>query len=564
MKIKKRIISILMCMCLTGTIIISDYQETKAGAVGTAAITIISAVASAWALKDIHEDAYDSYHSGTWNDIQKWAKKNWGPAGFIVTMNTEAEFFDRVLYPALVAKGILSEGDTADETSYEKVKDYVDDHYTINSNNTISYDYDMKDLFVNMQNNYMNNHTMYVAYSLDAQYYNMEYNTSFIHDMVDQYQNEYMFFMCRFKGTGAKTRWLMIPKNDYSMVNLERLTGNYSRVQFYHNRTFAKSLQAGGVVYYDVATDGTYNLTGSNPTNDMKSAGLRVMNEEFEYRSDDYDPNFSNNQINYMNNATWITNGGQQVAYIYGDLALFQSSQRGGSPYYIDNSVNTSYQNNEGDYIMTNNNSNRTTYGDITNYINDYKQETNNYPDPTNINNYITENNTTNNGGGEGSGGSGGTSGSGSVSGNGVNVIINNNPSAQNTNNNTYTDNSTTNNNFFFNLLHGGSVSGNGISGNGSGGTVSGNGSGTSGNIFDWLGDIGQVLGNLIKNLGEALLHVIQGITDLIESIVVGLPTMFFEFIGAVFGWLPEEWVSLLSLSLVCMLTYGIIKIFRG
>ena len=259
-------------------------------------------------------------------------------------------------------------------------------------------------------------------------------------------------------------------------------------------------------------------------------------------------------------------NNNNSVIKVYKTLTDLQNGSQGVQPFYVTNTWNT-YNNLSGDYTLTNSNVNNISYDNVGNYINDSYNTNGSYPDSQDIQIYIDNNipvveptpTPTPIPGGGGSGGSGsGTT----VSSNGVNVVINNNPTASNTNNNTYTDNSTTNNNYFFNLLHGGTVSGNGT-GNGSG-TVSGNGSGTSGNIFDWLGDLGEVLGNLIKNLGEALLNVIKGITDLIEAIVVGLPTMFFEFIGAVFGWLPEEWVSLLSLSLASMLIYGIIKIFRG
>lgn len=103
-------------------------------------------------------------------------------------------------------------------------------------------------------------------------------------------------------------------------------------------------------------------------------------------------------------------------------------------------------------------------------------------------------------------------------------------------------------------------ITGGGNGGNGENGGSSGSGDG----IFDFLSDLGGVLGNLIKNLGQAITNIIAGIADLVESIVTDLPTVFFDFIGALFGWLPEEWVTLLSLSLACMLIWGIVKVIRG
>ena len=119
MKTSKKIIAVLMSVIIFSTITFASYEEVKAITPVGGLIAVADAVVLAWGIKDIHETAYDSYHNGVWNDVQDWCKKNWGPAGFIVSMNTEAEFFDKVLKPALVAKGILSSEDTEDETSFK-------------------------------------------------------------------------------------------------------------------------------------------------------------------------------------------------------------------------------------------------------------------------------------------------------------------------------------------------------------------------------------------------------------------------------------------------------------
>ena len=171
------------------------------------------------------------------------------------------------------------------------------------------------------------------------------------------------------------------------------------------------------------------------------------------------------------------------------------------SPYYYNNSVWEHFSSSTGDYTFSPTNINTVTYGDTVSYINDYHDTNNNYPDNSTVNNWI---------------------------------------------NNTNEENITNN-------------------GGGSGGDDSGGGSGSgSDGIFDFLSDLGEVLGNLIKNLGQAITNIIKGISDLVTSIVTDLPTVFFDFIGAIFGWLPEEWVTLLSLSLAAMLIWGIVKVIRG
>ena len=551
MKIKKRIISILICMCLIGTIIISDYEKAEASAVLGGIVTVAGAVATAWTIKDIHEQAYDSYHNGAWNDIQEWCKKNWGPVGFLVSMNTEAEFFDNVLYPALVAKGILSEGDGQNQTSYDKLKQYVGNHYTINQDNSISYDSDIKDLFKTTINNYKDNSGFYYAYAFDIQ---LNYSTFASADMfnavktfITDNSNSYCLF------------------DDYSSGSSSSNAGKINEL----NTAFVQQSVTAEGAYVKA-----YSMTNWSAVN-YQEYNYNSGQKRFDITSNWYGFNCyvtKNNQSPNLRtyNKALCSYNGAKIIKVYKTLNDLQAESVGQSKYFF-TQYNNSYMNSSDndDYsISWNSNYNPITYSDIVNYNQDYYTDNGNYPTTNTTQTYITEYTqpeptptptpTPDDPSGGGSNGSGTT-----VSSNGVNVVINNNPSASNTNNNTYTDNSTTNNNFFFNLLHGGTVSGNGT-GNGSGGTVSGNGTGTSGNIFDWLGDLGQVLGNLIKNLGEALLNIIRGITELIESIVVGLPTMFFEFIGAVFGWLPEEWISLLSLSLACMLIYGIVKIFRG
>lgn len=172
-------------------------------------------------------------------------------------------------------------------------------------------------------------------------------------------------------------------------------------------------------------------------------------------------------------------------------------------PYYYNNEVWQDFSKSSGDYVFSPSNINTVSYGDTISYIDNYIQDKGYPPTIPDININIENENNNNVNGGSGGGGSGGDDSGG------------------------------------------------------------GSGSGTDG-IFDFLSDLGAVLGNLIKNLGQAITNIIKGISDLVTSIVTDLPTVFFDFIGAIFGWLPEEWVTLLSLSLAAMLIWGIVKVIRG
>lgn len=111
--------------------------------------------------------------------------------------------------------------------------------------------------------------------------------------------------------------------------------------------------------------------------------------------------------------------------------------------------------------------------------------------------------------------------------------------------------------------IHIENIQNNNQGGNGGGSGGNGNGSGET-NIFDFLSDLGAVLGNLIKNLGKALTELIQGISEVITGLVESIPIVFSDFLGAVIGWMPTELRALLSLFISAMVIVGLVKLFKG
>ena len=542
MKISKKIIAVIMSILIFSTVTLTTYEEAKAMTPVGAMVSIAGAVATAWEIKNIHETAYDSYHNGTWNDIQKWCKKNWGPVGYLVSMNTEAEFFDNVLKPALVSKGILSSEDTADETSYDKLKEYVDQHYEVNQDNSVNYDNDIKNLFIDCMNNYSNTAGYYYGYTYSIQEHLNDFSSGDLYNSIRQKINDNNDLT--FLWTNGNKMWNPDMSNRCFVQKASPASNGSVKVIPYNQKTWSVLNTYSGS--WPISVYDSNSITWNDTT------GTFANSSSFNYQLS-ITPN---NMLGNITNGCWGVSSGKILCYkIYKTEQDMKNDSVGHNRYYINQNTYNTWKNTSNDYSINTDNSNNATYTNVVDYNQRYYDEHNTYPSDSTVTIYIeqvpapTPTPTPTPGGGGGSG-------STTVSSNGVNVYINNNPTAQNTNNNTYTDNSVTNNHFDF----GGLLSGNGIGS----GTVSGNGTGGSGNFFNWLGELGQVLGNLIKNLGEALLHIIEGITDLIQSIIEGLPTMFFDFLGAIFGWLPDEWVSLMSLSLVCMLIFGIVKIFRG
>ena len=223
-------------------------------------------------------------------------------------------------------------------------------------------------------------------------------------------------------------------------------------------------------------------------------------------------------------NGTYLLTQTSQKFKVYNSVQDILYDDLGQSPYYTDNS----YSNNSG--VINSGTYRPVTYGDITNYINSFNTENGSYPSPNEINiyinNYVPDNpsNPDNPSGGGDSG-----SGSGSFVNNNQ-PVFNNNPSIN------------------VNL------------GGGSSGTVSGNG---IGGIFDFLGTIGSLIGDLISGIGQALVGILEGITSAVQVVVEGIPNVLEPLLSFVFGGLPEEIKALMTLGISAVLLIAVVKAIR-
>ena len=255
-----------------------------------------------------------------------------------------------------------------------------------------------------------------------------------------------------------------------------------------------------------------------------------------------------------------VSYGKTRIYKLYDSIDVYKSESLGESKYYINTTTYNNYKNSSGDYIVNNDNSNHATYGDVQTYIDDYHTENNVYPTPTQIEIYIeqvpaptptpTPTPTPDNPSGGGSGSSS------TVSGGNASATATANGGTASANNEGI--NITINNNHNINLGGGSGLSGNTVSGNGSGS------SGGIGGIFDFLSQIGDFLGSLIKNIGNVLADIVTGIGSVVSSLLEVIPTVFNDFLGGVLGWLPPELRALVTLSISAMIIVGLIKLFRG
>ena len=108
----------------------------------------------------------------------------------------------------------------------------------------------------------------------------------------------------------------------------------------------------------------------------------------------------------------------------------------------------------------------------------------------------------------------------------------------------------------------------------GSGGGSGGSGSDDNGSIFDWLKNLGKVLGDLIKGVGEFITEIIAGLVsalnDLMSSLsglitdtLGSLTTVFSSIIDFVYAGLPDSVKGIMMLALTVSLLITVIQLVR-
>ena len=394
--------------------------------------------------------------------------------------------------------------DMTDQNAYDWIKENV----SVSGNNVVFGD-QFNNFIKNYETTYVNDNKYYLGYSLDLQYYDLPAD---INNFVQEHDDELVFIKRHYNGYFVFTDNIL-NTNNYGFVYNSKGTEVYDTIP-YNLNTFNRYTRGnpgynnpyedGVTVYFwqnGVFTHVTHRAGNYNTAYE----NFYFMERNYTYRATDFDiPDWTNNW-----NCLCVSYGHVKEIPIYGTKPLLESSERGTMPYYYNNTVWQDFSSSTGDYTFSPTNINTVTYGDTVSYINDYHDTNNNYPDNSTVNNWINntnEENITNNGGGSG----GDDSGSDSPS-----------------------------------------------------------------DIFGWLKQLGAVLGSLIKGVGEFLTEIVtglvsainnllSGISDLIKNITESLPTVFMDFLGTLFSWLPDEWLALFSASIIFMLLWGIIKTIRG
>ena len=306
------------------------------------------------------------------------------PAGFIAgTANFTVNQL-RDIYSSIV------DSNDTDEEALKKINDALGNSITVNDN-SISYSSTTNTLINAYADAVKNNSGFYYAYSIRL--------TDNINNISDgQFYNALRQKLTELKDYNMIVMWYdgnLFATNDTTLSNINAGVVNYTNytnvTNFYGSDTWQVKYitPENGVCYLYDATNHTY-VSNNNTNWAMHGGGYGL------------EPGGGMIQTGYTYPMT-ITLDTYKTYKVYQTLEDLKHDSLGIAPYY--QSKNYSNNINSGN-TYDNSNSNNITYGDVTNYVNNYYGSNGNYPDTPVINIYIDNN--IPDGGGSGGGGSGG------------------------------------------------------------------------------------------------------------------------------------------------------------
>lgn len=100
------------------------------------------------------------------------------------------------------------------------------------------------------------------------------------------------------------------------------------------------------------------------------------------------------------------------------------------------------------------------------------------------------------------------------------------------------------------------------------GGSGSGSGSDSSGgnwleSLLSSLGKLGDIIMTLFSKVFDIVTDILKFFTDTLTDVMDIIPDGFIGFLGAFFPFIPEEWLTAVSLLLALTLIGAIIKFFK-
>lgn len=534
MKFKKRLIAFLLIPVISITLILNSIYTAYAITPGTV-IGILGLLGSTGSL--VLSAEQDSVYSNWYDANIDKLRDSW--ANSMQALGMPSVLTDKLKNVAMMdiiqhvrrwmVKNTPGSNPTDDEVKeqiYNMYKDCV-----ILENGDFRFSSDLNSFLQDECDYFIDNTDPFVSYSFNIYDYASNFSNGLYFDRLKnfclEYQNDYQII--KFD---VNTKICLVPNGLYA---------GKTSTSIWNNGTACTSDVYNLTSWDLVPNNDDFRLFVWNGT-DFVENGL--YKNGLEHIFSQVEDNVIGNNISTA--VCYVSYGLNYPVLIFRDLGALKEWGLGKQPYYFNRSVYNDWRQSTGDYTVTTDNSNHVTYGDIDNHIENIHNETNTYPGVPAIERWIEQqpvptpiiNPGTGDNPGSGTSGSGGAA-TASANNQGVNVTVNNNHSIN-----------------FPDWFRSDTVSGNTVSGN-----SSGDGSGIS---FGFLGSLGQTLKSLIENIGKAIVDIITGISSVIAEIVTNIPTVFGDFVGAVLGWLPPELQALISLSVIAMITYGLIKLIRG
>lgn len=458
-----------------------------------------------------------------WNTLQPIGSA----IGVVMNPIQTIEFIRDIVDP--VAENLPDYPTSGSETEKANfLSSYLIDNTSIDdSNKTYSLNQNAKNLVNGIVNNYINDSGVRIVYSINIQQNLNDVSDGDIYNALRRSINDNsMLNICRLNTTPAQLG--IYNTNNVGMVYSGTDSANRYYVTLYDRTNWDPII---------LTNSHSMFLYDSNTKSFVEGTSSFVANR-FEVSS------IPDNVAPDINSGLHALSSSESLAFrMYMSLDALKADSVGQAPYYFNQPVYNTWNSSTGDYTVTTDNSNRATYNDIINHNEQIYINTGEYPTYPDIIKWIPTY--------EPSVEPTPTPEPDKPSGGGS-FVNNNNPSI--TNNPTFNNNPNINITLFPSVSVNGTVSGNGT----------GNGSGLSGNIFDFIGRLGSILGDLIKNLGNALVDLITGISETISSVLSGLTNIFTGIIEFTFSGLPEDIRGLLLLGLSVGLIVSVVKILRG
>lgn len=334
--------------------------------------------------------------------------------------------------------------------------------------------------------------------------------------IMDEFKNN-CYYLLRTSNSGT-TYFYVIPKMDCMIYGVQSAVFSNQ----WHGFNLYRCKDISGIITYEpilvrdslctvylYGSDGHLTLINDHSTIDQGYAESQLGAYYY------YQAGHGTEGHDFLRYPKGISKYGDTIETFLSTSALdtyIHSTGVGLQPYYYNNQVWNNFSQSSGDYTVGSGNVNTVTYGDTVTYIQDSYNQTGNYPDIDNVNNWIETTNNNNNGSGGGSGGSGGSGDDSGGSGSGIVSIL----------------------------------------------TALGKA------IADLITGIAAFIAEVVGGLVEAITGLLDTLTDLITNFTESIPNIFSPLLGWLFDGLPEEFTAIILLGLTACVIASIIKILRG